>query len=979
MYLKNIKAFGFKSFADKMNIEVKDGITGVVGPNGSGKSNIVDAVRWVLGEQSVKALRGESGMNDVIFSGSKTRSQANRSVVSLTFDNSDHYLNSEFTELEIKRVLYRNGDNEYYINNAKVRLKDVTDLFMDSGAGKQSFNIISQGTVTDIVNNKPTERRIIFEEAAGVLKYKKRKEDTLRKLDKAKDNLEKVSLLIQELEGQVKPLEKQAEAANKYLKYSNELKNTEISLIANDIKEINAVYKDLQDEKENINNYLENMDLANNKEMANLEKLKLDKLKLEEEINRNTEELMQYEKKLAELDAKKQLATERKKYEVDDLKLENNIISLKEDTLNINKNIVTLTSELNNLKNELQNKTKTKNELDDDILSLTHKHYSLEALINNKNKEILEDKNKLDIINNNIEENATMPYAVKVILNNPRFKNIYGTLGSLISTDDKYMVAINTALGANNNVLVLDTPNDAKECINYLKENKYGRATFFPLSVIKGRNIDSHTLNLINNENGFINTADNLVDYDDKYSEIIKNQLGNIIIVDNLDSMNKIGKLIDYKYRVITLDGEVLYAGGAITGGTIKKDNSLLKLKQDALKLTEQIDIISVEVKRHAKELNNILTEEKEKNELVRNQMTDIIDLTEKINRKNISLMDLKKNFNSKQQELDSTNNVKNNDIDKEINELLEDYYKKTSEKDILMQKNKNIKNELDNIILKINDFEEKNKKINADYNKNQNNLKDIEIKLGKMDVKLDNYLNILNENYNMTYNHAVEVSDPNMDINDARDKVNNLKQLIKQLGDVNIGSIQEYERVNTRYTFLVNQQEDLNSSTNELLNIINDMDKIMITKFKESFNLIANNFSDVFKTLFKGGIGKLILTDPDNLLETGIDIIAEPPGKKLNSIVLLSGGEKTLTAIALLFAILKTKPVPFVILDEVEAALDDANVDTFGKYLEKQKENSQFIIITHKKKTMEYADTLYGITMQESGVSKLVSVKLED
>jgi chromosome segregation protein len=443
--------------------------------------------------------------------------------------------------------------------------------------------------------------------------------------------------------------------------------------------------------------------------------------------------------------------------------------------------------------------------------------------------------------------------------------------------------------------------------------------------------------------------------------------------------MNKIGKLIDYKYRVITLDGEVLYAGGAITGGTIKKDNSLLKLKQDALKLTEQIDIISIEVKRHAKELNNILTEEKEKNELVRNQMTDIIDLTEKINRKNISLMDLKKNFNSKQQELDSTNNVKNNDIDKEINELLEDYYKKTSEKDILMQKNKNIKNELDNIILKINDFEEKNKKINADYNKNQNNLKDIEIKLGKMDVKLDNYLNILNENYNMTYNHAVEVSDPNMDINDAKDKVNNLKQLIKQLGDVNIGSIQEYERVNTRYTFLVNQQEDLNSSTNELLNIINDMDKIMITKFKESFNMIANNFSDVFKTLFKGGIGKLILTDPDNLLETGIDIIAEPPGKKLNSIVLLSGGEKTLTAIALLFAILKTKPVPFVILDEVEAALDDANVDTFGKYLEKQKENSQFIIITHKKKTMEYADTLYGITMQESGVSKLVSVKLED
>ena len=979
MYLKNIKAFGFKSFADKVNIEVKDGITGVVGPNGSGKSNIVDAVRWVLGEQSVKALRGESGMNDVIFSGSKSRPQANRSVVALTFDNSDHYLNSEFSELEIKRVLYRNGDNEYYINNAKVRLKDVTDLFMDSGAGKESFNIISQGAVTDIVNDKPIERRVIFEEAAGVLKYKKRKEDTLKKLAKAKDNLEKVSLLIQELDGQVKPLAKQAEAANKYLKYNAELKNTEITLIANDIKEMNINYKELNDEKDNITAFIDNMNLTNNKELANLEKLKLEKIKIEEKITIDSDLLVQFEKNIAELDAKKQLATERKKYEVDDLKLENNIISLKEDTLNINKNINTLTSELNNLKIELQSKIKIKNEFDDEILNLTHKHYSLEGLINSKNKEILECKNKLDIINNNIEENATVPYAVKVILNNPRFKGIHGTLGNLISTDEKYTLAISTALGANNNVVVVDNPNDAKECINYLKENRYGRATFFPLSVIKSRYVDLNTLKLINNEDGFINTADNLVDYDDKYSDVVKNQLGNIIVVDNIDAMNKIGKIIEYKYRIITLDGEVLFAGGAITGGTLKKDNSLIKLKQDALKLNEMIDSLNLEVKKYTKDLNILLNDEKEKNEFVHNQMAEIIDLTEKVNRKNISLMDLQKSFSSKQQELDSTNNVKNNDIDSEINALLEEYYKKIADKDILLQEMKKYKDELDNVTLKINDYEENNKKINSEYNKNQNVLKEIEIKLGKMDVKLDNYLNILNENYNITYNLALEQSDPNIDMNDAREKVSNLKQLIKQLGDVNIGSIQEYDRVNTRYTFLVTQQEDLNSSTNELLNIIDDMDKIMVTKFKDSFNMIAANFGDVFKTLFKGGIGKLVLTDPDNILETGVDIIAEPPGKKLNSIVLLSGGEKTLTAIALLFAILKTKPVPFVILDEVEAALDDANVDTFGKYLEMQKENSQFIIITHKKKTMEYADTLYGITMQESGVSKLVSVKLED
>lgn len=978
MFLKKINAHGFKSFADNTTIEIKPGITGIVGPNGSGKSNVVDAIKWVLGEQSVKTLRGGDNMTDVIFNGSETRSQATRAIVSLTFDNSLHTLNSEFNEVEIKRILYRSGENEYFINNSKVRLKDITELFLDSGASNKSYNIISQGTITDVINSKPFERRTIFESAAGVLKYKKRKEDTLRKLEKTNDNLEKVNLLINELELQVKPLEEQSIIAKKYLEYKSDLENKEISLIAKDLQELNKDYKNTKDEIDELNKNIEKINLSNSTDIAKLEKLKLEKIKLDESYNKKNEELITINKEIASLETKKQLTLERKKYSVDDMKLSNNILNLKEEELTINKNITTISKELDDINNSLEEKTKKKRILDDEILDLSHKHYTLEATINTKNKQLLEKKNRKDILEINLEENQALPYPVKQILNNPRFKDIYGTIGNLLKVDSKYITALNVSLGGNSNVLVVETEKDAKNAINYLKDNNLGRATFFPLNIIKERFVDDDTLSLLKKENGFIDILDNLVDYDIKFKNVMRNQLGNIIVVDSIDSMNKIGKLINYKYKIVSLTGEVLYVGGSITGGSIKNSTNVLALKEELSSITLELDNLNNEVKNLAKEFSDLTISEKEKDDEVVAIQKDIIELKEIKNTKEISLNDLKKQLEAKQQELKGTENVKNNTLDEELNNILDEYYKMTTNKELLEQEIKSLKNKINNMTNDILSIEEENRQINSEYNKNQTNLRELEVKVGKMDVKIDNYLSILNEEYNMTYEKALSVADLSIEISETKTLVSKLKKSIKELGEVNVGSIEEYERVSTRYNFLTNQRDDITTSIEELTNLIESMDKIMIERFEVTFKAIKKEFENIYKELFKGGKGDLVLTEPGNLLETGIEIVAIPPGKKLHTIQALSGGEKSLTAIALLFAILKVKTTPFVILDEVEAALDETNVLAYSKYLKKEKDKTQFIIITHKKKTMEYIDTLYGITMQESGVSKLVSVKLE-
>lgn len=979
MYLKSIRANGFKSFADKIELDINKGITAVVGPNGSGKSNIVDAVRWVMGEQSVKALRGDASMSDVIFAGSGSRQALSRAWVSLTFDNTDHYLKSEFNEIEIKRVVYKTGENEYYINNSKVRLKDITDLFLDSGAGKESFNIISQGAVVDVVNSKPEDRRSIFEEAAGVLKYKKRKDDSFRKLQKTNENIARVNLLIDELLTTLEPLKQQSIVAQKYLDYKESLEQIEIALLANDITQINVEYNEIKEKVKQLTTDIEGMEFDNSSGNSKIDQLKLESLKLDDEIERKNAEVLKIINEISDLQSKKQITIERKKYEVDDTKLQNNIIALKEEILGINNNVEGLNKDLAMLEGDINTKNLQELELSKVKDKLEDERNRKVTEISSLNKDVMNLNNKIDIINENIMNDTKLPFGVKSVINNIRLRGICGVLGKLIEVDNKYGMAIETALGANINVIVVEDVENAKEAIEYLKENKMGRATFYPISVIKPRFIEQRVLDLVKNEKGFVGIGAELVKYDKKYKDIVFNQLGNVLIVEDIDSLNKIAKLIDYKYRLVSLEGEISQAGGALTGGTLKNNNGLINQKKELETFQNDLAAKSSRLKMLEIEMNNL--EQKYREALINyeNNEREILLLNEKKKQKKEYLETVLANLNAKQAELDGTLNVSNNSLDKELDEILNNYYQAVALKENLEKELNKLKSERSELGVTIADLERKYREVNAQYNQKQNELKMAEVKVGKLDVKLDNLLMSLNENYGMTYERAKEDYELDVDADMARVKVNNLKVKIKDLGEVNTGSIAEYERLNTRYEFLSTQRNDLEKSVSELLAVIGEMDEIMKKQFLETFLKIKDEFEVVFKKLFKGGEGVLELTDPDNILETGINVSALPPGKKLNSIALLSGGEKTLTAIALLFAILNVKPVPFVILDEVEAALDEANVDAFGNYLQTRKERSQFIIITHKKRTMEYADALYGITMQESGVSKLVSVKLED
>ena len=979
MYLKSIKAVGFKSFADKIELDIKDGITCIVGPNGSGKSNILDAVKWVLGEQSVKTLRGTGSMSDVIFNGSKSRSPMSRASVALTIDNSNHYLKSEFNEIEVKRVVYRTGENEYYLNNTKVRLKDITDLFIDSGASRDAYNIISQGTVEDIVSSKPEARRVIIEEAAGVLKYKKHKEESLRKLEKTKDNLNTINLLINELETSLEPLRIQSIKAKKFNEYKDNLKNLEIALIVNDIKKINLEYNKLKARNEELKSLIEELTAKINKDTATLEVNKLSNLEVESTLNKLNQNLVDLEREIADANAKKTMILERKKLNSNNDVTLNNVLNLKEEILSIGKNINSLEGEIKTLNSKKDDLKANIDSIDNEELMLRKNYVTESNEYNQKNKELLELNNRIDILNNNILNEVNVPLPVKSILNNPRLKGIYNTVGKLLTFDDIYMSAIETTLGASLNYLVVDNEASVKQAINYLKEQRLGRATFLPLNIIKPKYLESSVEKTLKNTSGFVDTAINLVKYDSAYDNIMQNLLATTIVVKDIDALNNIAKRLNYKYKVVSLDGDISYAGGSISGGSKKNSNSILKDRYELTKLETNKVNLETSIRVIEAKINS-LNQEQEEMILKKNKLNnEYIELKETINRKNISLSELQNNYKDKETTIKNNEAILNNTVDIELDNILKSYYELNGRKDKLLRTINDYKEKLETARGDLAELELNIKNKNRDLNKYNSEFNSNEVILGKYDVKLDNYLLTLNEEYTMTYEKALREVDTNIDIETTRLQVSKLKSSIKELGEVNLGSISEFERVNERYTFLTTQKTDLVKSIEELETAIASLDEIMKERFKATFEAVNNEFQKVFKILFRGGEGHLELTDKDNLLETGVEIIAQPPGKKLSSITLFSGGERTLTAISLLFAILNVKTVPFVILDEVEAALDEANVDVFGKYLETRKDKSQFIIITHKKRTMEYADTLYGITMQEEGVSKLVSVRMEE
>ena len=979
MYLKTIKAYGFKSFADKIEINFEKNINGIVGPNGSGKSNVVDAVRWVLGEQSMKSLRGETA-TDIIFSGSKSRKPLNSASVTLIFDNTDLYLPIQYTEVSVKRVIYRSGENEYYLNNEKCRLKDITNLLTDTGADKESFNIISQGKIDEILSTKPADRRGVFESAAGVMKYKKRKEEAVKKLERTNLNLNRVNDIINELENNLPPLERQSKDATKYLEVKDVLSNLNISLIASDITKLTHEEKIIAEKIDTLKDEVVKLSTTHSTYDIELLEKKDEQKKLEEKLREEQNTLIELTKSIEKINADIRLFKMKEQYSaIDKSKEEENLIQKKEQLL-IEKNTLneqnnSIFTEQAKLAEEVTHLKEVSQKLQEELASKN----KLTSMLEKSHQEINNLEYKINYLRDSLEKNNSLPHSVKSILNNKRLTGVHNIVGSLITMDNSYTTAITTALSASINYLVVSTTHDAKQMVTYLKENNLGRATFLPIDTIKPRTIDSQTLEKLKNTPGFIDIASNLVEYQERYQNIITNLLGNIIICNNIDTATNISKSIFNRYKIITLDGQVINVGGSITGGSIQNKNNIIKEKYDL-----ENNLLEQESKKEKrKELENLLTIQNKKiaalNQEVLEKTTNTKASEELINEKKKKLIEQQECIASLELEIKNSTAIQENSSNQELERMLNMYYSAIASHDNIEKEINLLTSKKKNIEEHINEIEALSKQDNANISQKEKVLKELEIKRNTMDIKLDNLLISLGEEYNLTYESAINNYKLEIPENIAREKVRDLKNEIKSLGYVNVEAIEEYKQLKERYEFLNSQRQDLKNAESTLLEIMKEMDDIMKEKFLKTFESIRLEFKKVFHQMFRGGSAELRLTDPDNLLETGIEIEAIPSGKNLKNITLLSGGEKTFTAISLLFAILNVRPVPFCLLDEVEAALDDANVESFGRYLDEYRNKTQFILITHKKKTMEFANTLYGITMQESGVSKLVSVKLED
>lgn len=979
MYLKGIVASGFKSFADKIELKLDGRTTCIVGPNGSGKSNIVDAVRWVLGEQSVKSLRGDGSMSDVIFSGSKSRNPLNVASVELIFDNNDHFLNVPYTEISIKRKVYRSGENEYYLNNEKCRLKDINNLLMDTGMGKESFNIISQGEVDKILSNSATDRRVIFEEASGILKYKKRKEEALRKLDKTHNNLDRLNDIIQELDLQIGPLKEQSKKASEYLENKQGLDKYEVSLLAYDIENINSEQSNFKIRKEKLDSEILTLQTHATKndtkyleDNNRLEKLETEKSNLQRELLKVTEEK-------EKIDGERNLLKERSKTTKEEDEIKENIRNLIEEREKLSNEINTVDEKLKDIINESSLKEQESKEVEKNLQDAKSEKSLLTNDYSRHNQELISTKHKIDNLRVEIESGSDMPNSVRKVLKNNELTGIYNTIGNVLSVDEKYVKALNTAISTSKNFIITKDEPSAKQAISYLKDSHAGRATFFPISVIKERYVDYDTINILKNSNDFVGIMSDLVKYNKEYENIIKNQLGIIVVATSIDAATRLSHMIKARYKIVTLAGDVINVGGSLTGGSNYIGKSSIILKQEIQHLEKTFNLLKqeeLEIQQSLQDNNKEITAIEEK---LFSISKDKVALKEKYDNKKSELIEIKNKLISITKEYESLELINNNGVSEKEQELIRLFHEKTALKEQIENHITSISKEISNLKEKQEAYQAEEKLKNSQLHSKEKESRDLEIKINRNDVKLDNMLSILNSEYEMTYERAKDEYSLDIEPEEARIKVNTYKANIKRIGMVNLDSIEEYERVNTRYEFLNNQKSDLLNAEDSLLEIMNEMDEVMKEEFKITFENIRVEFQKVFKELFMGGNADLKLTNPDDLLSTGVDIVASPPGKKLTTISLLSGGEKTLTAISLLFAILNVRTVPFCLFDEVEAALDEANVAAFGKYLNHYKDKTQFLIITHKKKTMEYAHTLYGITMQESGVSKLVSVKLED
>ena len=966
MFLKRIEMQGFKSFADRTVISFEHSITGVVGPNGCGKSNIADAVRWVLGEQSAKSMRGEK-MNDVIFAGSADRRKVNMAEVTLVFDNSSHILNDERDELEVTRRLYRDsGDAEYLINRNNVRLRDVVELFLDTGLGRDSLSIISQGNVVSFAEAKPYERRGIFEEAAGVAKYKKRKIESLSKLERTTANLERSQDILLELEKQVSPLKRQARKAEIYREKKKRLEEIEISVLVQEIEQFHA---DIESAKKTLFEIETQTTMYNTNIMISETRIQ-DARKmireLDRQINDLQDELMRNYSDVQALEARKTELDERRKYIVSTGSSEQKIHEMRDL--------------LESAKVEYDDRKKRLDTLNGEIRLLSERlNIAAQEIVDKRNEydqaagRLRSLENRKSVLDQLMKNPFTSQAGIRSIMDNQSSLNgILGVVGQVLTVENGYEEAISTALGGAMNNIVTTDEQAARDAIRFLTRNMSGRATFLPVTVCVPRYVNRESMIICENTKGFLGTASDFVSCDPKFDPVVASLLQNVLVTDTMEAGNELSALTKRMYKIVTLTGEVIHRGGSMTGGKTKHDANIVTMKKEAQTISEQLDA------------QQARTEIARRNQETAERARETISI--QIQEKRFSAAALEPVVEAKLAKYEKLQNDYSllnpdgteEDTDSHVDELVLRLNSAYSRRDEITNE---IKTKREQRLAANQDADRKEaqlRQMRKELQTAEASANAIRIDQSRIETKLENDLQRLASEYQLTYEYA-RTKTGDITFDNAREEVAQLRSEIEHLGNINMNAPEEYNEVNERYETLKKQIDELTQSRDKILAAIEEMDSVMKKQFKEMFDKINIEFNDIFRKLYGGGKASLILQDPSDILNTGIDIDAQPPGKAVQNNMLFSGGEKSLIALCVLFAILKVKPVPLVILDEVEAALDPANVERFAQYLHNYTEHTQFIVVTHRTGTMQSTDVLYGVTMQHQGVSQMLKVELSE
>ena len=965
MKLIKVVAKGFKSFADKTTITFDGGIVGIVGPNGSGKSNINDAIKWVLGEQSIKSLRGDS-TDDIIFSGSKTVPAMNKAEVSLTFDNSEGRISMPHKIFTISRVVERGiSGNKYYINGTPARLKEIKEVAMESGIGKSSLAIISQGTISDIAEASPEERRGIFEEAAGISKYKTRKKEALRKLEKTSDALEKVKTVVYELEKQLAPLKRQADKAKIYLSKKDKLKNVELGLIAEDAKFFIGKLEELNVELEEVVSTKEHLKSRIDASDNELEEKTSHKLSLENQVHKLNGKFQEISDKLRTIELSSSQASQRRQMIID-----GQIKNSSADRL------LAMKEELQELSNKVSKYSLWEEKSASDVLykresvsKMQQKISSANLVIESSKRESLQAKTRISIFKDHRDNKSNLFKGTKTIIENKSlFPGFEGIVSDLIKVKDKYQVAIETILANALQHIVVSSSSDAVRAVNFLKANKGGRATFIPLDVIKPKGINENFTSVLHSQNGFIDMASDLISSRPKYEILFKFLLGNVVVTETIEDANNISRLLRSYVMVVSLNGDIVRPGGVISGGESSKTRELLGIDKKIEFLESRIPLLENVISIKSTEANRLSNAISEDQALIAELNIETAKVREKKYIIERQFRDLKSQFESESdQKLELLeNNLESEDfLESEKSSIKAEL---TSKRESIISINKELS------ILTI---------TKAELEKSLRNI--IEDSSEKMTLKnqaefiLNSHKERISSEYEMTLEMAMNEHGLEIDREDARKIVSKLRTEIKQLGFVNVESIEDYQEIKDRHGNIKSSEEELVTAQETILSAIGEMDKIIILRLDETVKDVNKEMNTIFRTMFGGGMAEVKYTDSSNLLETGIVVIAQPPGKTVKNLKLFSGGEKAIVAITLLFAILKSKPLPLCILDEVEAALDDANVIRYADYLQELKHQTQFIVVTHRSGTMARVDHLFGATMQTRGVTTFFSARLAD